>query len=108
MDVLKKCDLIDFNNFCVLETREKDVTYLPSHFHLIDLIYQSSSIHFMLIDFVINFHLIHFTETPSRIQTVVGHDTVQTEDIKQQVELLQNQNNRLRMESESLFKVIEL
>ena len=35
-------------------------------------------------------------------------DTVQTEDMKQQVELLQNENNRLRMESESLLKVIEL
>ena len=28
--------------------------------------------------------------------------------MKQQVELLQNENNRLRMESESLLKVIEL
>ena len=28
--------------------------------------------------------------------------------IKEQVELLQNENNRLRMESESLLKVIEL
>ena len=37
----------------------------------------------------------------------MGHDTVQTEDMKQQVELLQNENNRLRMESESLLKVIE-
>ena len=37
----------------------------------------------------------------------MGHDTVQTEDIKQQVELLQNENNRLRMESESLLKVIK-
>ena len=36
------------------------------------------------------------------------HDTIQTEDMKQQVELLQNENNRLRMESKSLFKVIEL
>ena len=35
---------------------------------------------------------------------VTGHDTVQTEYIKQQVELLQNENNRLRMESESLLK----
>ena len=32
----------------------------------------------------------------------MGHDTVQTE------ELLQNENNTLRMESESLLKVIEL
>ena len=28
--------------------------------------------------------------------------------MKQQVELLQNENNRLRMETESLFKAIEL
>ena len=41
-------------------------------------------------------------------ENVMGHDTVQTEDMKQQVELLQKENNRLRMESESLFKVIEL
>ena len=41
-------------------------------------------------------------------ENVMGHDTVQTEDKKQQVELLQNENNRLRMESESLIKVIEL
>ena len=33
---------------------------------------------------------------------------MQTEYIKQQLELLQNENNRLRMESESLLKVIEL
>ena len=38
----------------------------------------------------------------------MGHDAVQTEDMKQQVELLQNENNRLRMELESLLKVIEL
>ena len=37
----------------------------------------------------------------------MGHDTVQTKDIKQQVELLQNENNRLRMDSESLLKEIE-
>ena len=36
------------------------------------------------------------------------HDTVQTEYMKQQVELLHNENNRLRTESESLLKVIEL
>ena len=36
------------------------------------------------------------------------HDTVQTEGMKQQVELLQNENSRLRMESKSLLKVIEL
>ena len=41
-------------------------------------------------------------------ENVTGHETVQTEYIKQQVELLQNENNRLRMESESLLKVIEL
>ena len=41
-------------------------------------------------------------------ENVMGHDTVQTKHIKQQVELLQNENNRLRMESESLLKVIEL
>ena len=41
-------------------------------------------------------------------ENVTGHDTVQTEYIKQQEELLQNENNRLRMESESLLKVIEL
>ena len=38
-------------------------------------------------------------------KNVIEHDT---EYIKQQVELLQNENNRLRMESESLIKVIEL
>ena len=38
----------------------------------------------------------------------MAHDTVQTEYIKQKIELLQNENNRLRMESESLLKVIEL
>ena len=41
-------------------------------------------------------------------ENVMGHDTVQTEYIKRQVELLQNESNRLRMESESLLKVIEL
>ena len=41
-------------------------------------------------------------------ENVMVHDTVQTEDMKQQVELLQNENNRLQMESESLLKVIEL
>ena len=41
-------------------------------------------------------------------ENATGHDTVQTEYIKQQEELLQNENNRLRMESESLLKVIEL
>ena len=38
----------------------------------------------------------------------MGHDTVQTEYIREQIELLQNENNRLRMESEYLLKVIEL
>ena len=41
-------------------------------------------------------------------ENVIGHDTVQTEDMKQQVELLKNENNRLRMESESLLRAIEL
>ena len=41
------------------------------------------------------------------LENVLGHDTVQTEDMKQQVVLLQNGNNRLRMKSESFFKVIE-
>ena len=41
------------------------------------------------------------------LENVTGHDTVQTEDMKQQVVLLQNANNRLRMESESFFKIIE-
>ena len=38
----------------------------------------------------------------------MGHDPVQTQYIKQQVELSQNENNRLRMESESLLKGIGL
>ena len=37
----------------------------------------------------------------------MGHGTVQTEGTKKQVELLQNEN-KLQMESESLFKLIEL
>ena len=41
-------------------------------------------------------------------ENVMGHDTIQTEDINQQVELLQNENNRLRVESELLLKIIEL
>ena len=40
-------------------------------------------------------------------ENVTGHDTVQTEYIKQE-ELLQNENNRVRMESESLLKVTKL
>ena len=39
-------------------------------------------------------------------ENVMGHATVEIEDTKQQVELLQNNNNRLRMESESLLKVM--
>ena len=42
------------------------------------------------------------------MQNVTEHDTGKTEERKQQVELLQNENNRLRMEIESLLKVIEL
>ena len=38
----------------------------------------------------------------------MGHDIVQTEDMKQEVELLRNENDRLRMESESILKVVEL
>ena len=34
----------------------------------------------------------------------MGHDTVQTEDMKQQVELLQSENSRLGIDSEFLFK----
>ena len=41
-------------------------------------------------------------------ENVVRHDTVQTENMKQQVHFLQNENNRLRAESESLPEVIEL
>ena len=41
-------------------------------------------------------------------ENVTGHDRLQTEYIKQQVELLQNENNRLRMESESFLEAIEL
>ena len=36
----------------------------------------------------------------------MGYDSVKTEDMKQQEELLQNENNRLRMEF--LLKVNEL
>ena len=38
----------------------------------------------------------------------MGHNTVKAEDMKQQVKLLQNENNRLRIESETLLKVNEL
>ena len=41
-------------------------------------------------------------------KNVMAHDTIQTVDMKQQVALLQNENNRLRMESESILKVNEL
>ena len=41
-------------------------------------------------------------------EDVTENYTVQIKYIKQQAELLQNENNRLRMESESLLKVIEL
>ena len=42
------------------------------------------------------------------LENVTVHDTVKTDDMKQQVELLQNDNNRLKMKAESLLKVIEL
>ena len=41
-------------------------------------------------------------------ENATGNDAVQTEDMKEQVELLQNENNRLRMQSESFLEVIEL
>ena len=41
-------------------------------------------------------------------ENVMGHDTIKIGDIKQQVELLQHDNSRLRIESKSLHKVIEL
>ena len=41
------------------------------------------------------------------MEHVTGHDTVKTEDMKQEVELLQHENNRLRMESVSLLIVTE-
>ena len=41
-------------------------------------------------------------------ENVIEHDTVQTEDMEQQVQLLQNENSRLRTESESSLKVSEL
>ena len=37
------------------------------------------------------------------LENVTGQDTVKKEDMKQQVEMLQNENNRRRMESESLL-----
>ena len=42
------------------------------------------------------------------MENVTGHDKVKTEDMKQQVEMLQNENNRFRMESESLLKLIKV
>ena len=39
------------------------------------------------------------------LKNVTGHDTVRTEDMKQQVEFFEN--NRLRMESEPLIKVTD-
>ena len=36
------------------------------------------------------------------------HGTVQTKDMKQQVQFLQNENNRLRMESEFLIATCEI
>ena len=41
-------------------------------------------------------------------ENVMGHETIQAEYMKQQVELLQNENNKLRMETESSRKVLEL
>ena len=41
-------------------------------------------------------------------ENAMGQATVRTEDMKQLAEFLQNENNRLRMESESLFKVSKL
>ena len=38
----------------------------------------------------------------------LGHDTVKTEEMKQQVELLQNEKSRLRIESKFLLKVTEM
>ena len=44
-------------------------------------------------------------------ENIMGQDTLKTENmkqqVKQQVELLQNKNNRLRLGSESLLKVID-
>ena len=41
-------------------------------------------------------------------ENVMGHDTVKTEEMKQQVELLQNEKSRLRIESKFLLKVIKM
>ena len=42
------------------------------------------------------------------LEIVKRHDTVKTDDIKQQIEWLQNEYNRFRMKSESLLKIIAL
>ena len=41
-------------------------------------------------------------------ENVMGHDTIQAEYMKQQVELLQNENNILRKETHPSRKVLEL
>ena len=41
-------------------------------------------------------------------ENAMGHGTIKIGDMKQQVELLQHENSRLRIESKSLLKVIEL
>ena len=42
------------------------------------------------------------------LENVTKHDIVKTRDIKEQVHLLKNENNRLRMKIEYLLKVTEL
>ena len=42
------------------------------------------------------------------LENVTEHDIVETRDIKEQVHLLKNENNKLRMGIESLLKVTEL
>ena len=42
------------------------------------------------------------------LEIVTRHDAVKTDDIKQQIEWLQNEYNRFRMKSESLLKIIAL
>ena len=42
------------------------------------------------------------------LENVTEHDIVKTRDIKEQVHLLKNENNRLRMKIEYLLKVTEL
>ena len=41
-------------------------------------------------------------------EDVMGHDIVQTEDMKQQVEFLQYENNRLRIESVQQINTCEI